>query len=107
MSLPIVRTPRAEEDLIEIWARIAGDNPAAADRQLDLFEARFRALAATPLMGAAREDIAVGLRCLPVGRYVIPYRCGSDAVEIVRVIHGPRDLDRLAPRSYRRRHLFS
>jgi toxin ParE1/3/4 len=32
----IQRTAQAEEDLIELWIYIAQDNPAAADRVLDV-----------------------------------------------------------------------
>jgi len=35
------------------------------------------------------------LRSFPVGQYVIFYRVAVDAVEIVTVIHGARDLDSL------------
>ena len=31
----VVRSPRAKEDLIELWSYIAVDDPAAADRMLD------------------------------------------------------------------------
>jgi toxin ParE1/3/4 len=34
----IVRTDRAEEDLIDIWTYIALDNERAADRVLDVLE---------------------------------------------------------------------
>ncbi|BAY72832.1 hypothetical protein NIES23_56600 (plasmid) [Trichormus variabilis NIES-23] len=32
----LIRTAKAEEDLIEIWMYIAVENPEAADRLLDL-----------------------------------------------------------------------
>lgn len=95
MSLPVIRTPRAEEDLIAIWLNIASDNPPAADRQLDAFEEKFLALTTTPLMGAAREDIADGLRYFPVGRHLILYRVHQSALEIVRVVDGARRLEKL------------
>ena len=50
------RTARAEEDLIDIWAYVARDNPAAADRLLDLLDEKSQALARTPQIGMARED---------------------------------------------------
>ncbi len=37
ISLPVIRTDRADEDLIDIWASIAADNPDAADRGSDKF----------------------------------------------------------------------
>lgn len=44
-------------------------------------------------MGRLRDELTEGLRSFPVGRYVIFYRIVQDGVEIVRVLHGARDLD--------------
>ena len=38
----IIRTARADEDLIDIWLRIAGENPAAADRVLGVTTRKWR-----------------------------------------------------------------
>jgi toxin ParE1/3/4 len=38
----IVRTARAEEDLIDIWTDIALDDERAADRVLDVLERKTR-----------------------------------------------------------------
>jgi toxin ParE1/3/4 len=86
------RTAQAEEDLIAIWTYIARANRAAADRLLDLLDAKRQALARNPKMGGAREDIAPGVRYLPVGRYLILYRDLGDGIEVVRYVHGMRRL---------------
>lgn len=91
----IQRTAQAEEDLIEIWIYIAQDNPRAADRVLDEIEQRFFALVENPLMGRLRPDIAPELRYFVVGNYLILYRTISDGIQIVRVVHGARDLPNL------------
>jgi toxin ParE1/3/4 len=91
----IKRTAQAEEDLIEIWIYIAQDNPGEADRVLDDIEDRFFALANNPLIGRLRPDIAPELRYFTVGNYLILYRTLPDGVQIVRVIHGARDLPHL------------
>lgn len=88
----IQRTAQAEEDLIEIWFYIAQDNPGAADRVLDDIEQRFHALADNPLMGRLRPDIAPELRYFAVSSYLILYRTVEDEIQIIRVIHGARDL---------------
>lgn len=94
--MPVLqRTAQAEEDLIEIWAYIAQDNPAAADRVLDDIEQRFHGLTDNPLMGRLRPDIAPELRYFTVGKYLILYRTVPDGIQIVRVIHGARDLPHL------------
>ncbi|TIS96191.1 type II toxin-antitoxin system RelE/ParE family toxin [Mesorhizobium sp.] len=91
--LPIIRTANAEEDLIATWLHIARDDEAAADRLLDRIEARWQQLATYPFSGAPREDIAPGIRHLVVGEYLILYRVGEDAVEILRVLHGRRNIE--------------
>ncbi len=88
----VVRTARAEEDLIEIWIYIAADNPGAADRLLDRIDLTCKRLADMPGLGPARPDIAPGLRYFTVGAYVILYREVPEGVEIVRVSHGARHL---------------
>ena len=88
----IKRTPRADQDLEEIWYFIAQDDPVAADRWLDTLEEKIALLADNPLMGPSRPDIARELRYRPVGNQLILYRVIPDGIEIVRVVHGARHL---------------
>lgn len=92
--LPIIRTNRADEDLITIWAEIAADNPNAADRVLDAIEARWQQLAQHPYSGIARDDIAPNIRHLVAGQYLTLYRVTDECVEIIRVLHGRRKISR-------------
>jgi hypothetical protein len=41
----------------------------------------------------ARPELAAELRSLPVGKYTIFYLPLSNGVQIVRVLHGARDID--------------
>lgn len=91
---PIIRTVRADEDLIDIWTTIAAGNPGAADRVLDAIERRWQQLAQHPQSGMARADIAPGIRHLIVGQYLTLYRISGEGIEIVRVLHGRRRMDR-------------
>jgi toxin ParE1/3/4 len=88
----IQRTPRADQDLEELWFFIAQDDPIAADRWLDTLEEKIGLLADHPLMGPARPDIARELRYHPVGNHLLLYRVIQGGIEIVRVVHGARDL---------------
>ena len=88
--LPVIRTNRADEDLIAIWSYIAVDNISAADRVLDAIEARWDNLARHPYSGVARDDIAPGIRHLVSGEYLTLYRLSGSTIEIVRVLHGRR-----------------
>lgn len=94
--MPIIeRTAQAENDLIDIWLYIAPDDVRAADRLLDDLEETFVLLGDQPSLGPARPDIAPGLRYFPVRRYLILYREITDGIEIVRVVHGARDIPTL------------
>jgi toxin ParE1/3/4 len=92
--LPIIRTASADEDLIDIWTNIAANNPSAADLVLDAIERRWQQLAQHPYSGMAREDIAAGIRHLIAGQYLTLYRITGDGIEIIRVIHSRRKIDR-------------
>jgi len=85
-------TRQAREDLIDIWLRIAADDPGAADRVLDRLETAAMTLTENPRMGPARDDIRPGLRYFVSDNYLFLYRIVEDGVEIVRVVHGRRDL---------------
>lgn len=91
-DLALIRSAGAEEDLIEIWSHVAAFSETAADRLLDRFERRWELLTSQPYSGAAREDIAPGLRHVVVGEYLSLYRVTEEAILIVRVLHGRRDL---------------
>jgi len=52
-------------------------------------------LADFPKMGISRDDIQAGLRSQPVGNYLIFYFPLADGIEIVRVLHGSRDVENL------------
>jgi toxin ParE1/3/4 len=88
----ILTRPRAEADLLEIWRYIAQDSPANADRLLDHIRDTLNRLAAMPLMGQARFDLAPGLRMFPVGNYLIFFRPVQDGIEVIRVLHGKRHI---------------
>jgi toxin ParE1/3/4 len=49
-------------------------------------------LSDNPALGPARPDVAPQLRYSPVGSYLIFYRQVDAGVEIVRVLHGARNL---------------
>ncbi|WP_085124204.1 type II toxin-antitoxin system RelE/ParE family toxin [Tistlia consotensis] len=92
MTRSIVRTRQCDEDLLAIWLHIARDDIAAADRMIERIERRWRQLAEQPLSGTPRDDVAAGLRHLVVGSYLVLYRASGNVVQVVRVLHGRRDL---------------
>lgn len=82
----------ADEDRLDIWAHIALDNEVAAERLLDRIDEAFLLLREFPAAGRARDDLRPGLRTWPVGDYLIFYRVDPDALSILRIFHGSRDL---------------
>lgn len=92
MSRRLFRSGEAAQDLFDIWNHIAEDSVVAADRVLGrIVEAEHRLLA-FPEMGRRRPDVSADLRHWPVGAYLIFYRVTPDHLEVVRVVHGARDL---------------
>ncbi len=85
--------PQALADLAEIWSYIADDNVSAADALAGLIDDKLQTLSRQPSMGRARPELAAELRSLPVGKYTIFYLPLSNGVQIVRVLHGARDID--------------
>jgi len=89
----IIKRPRVLSDLAEIWDYIADDSEARADAFVATIDAKFQTLAKQPGIGRMRDELATGLRSLPIGRYVIFYLSLADGIEIIRVLHGARDID--------------
>ena len=89
-------SPEAANDIEEIWRFIAGNNIDAAQRvRLELLNA-CRKLARNPGLGHQRRDLTSrSVRFWPVYSYVIIYREDSKPLEIVRVVHGARDVGAL------------
>ena len=88
---------RAEEELRQIWRYIAADNPMAADRLLLRIDDKLQLLRQFPGIGTLRDDIRPGLRMLVEGSYLLLYEYApsSNAVELISVIDGRRDLSTL------------
>jgi len=91
VALRILRTPAAEQDLVDIWRYIAEDNEQAAGRVLDRFDQLLRMLADNPLAGRARPELGDDIRSLPSGNYVLFYRVESELLILVRALSGYMD----------------
>jgi len=77
---------------IEIWNYIADDSVENADIFVDQLNEAMQKLCRYP-GGRQREELAPGIRSFPYQRYVIFYREHSNALEVVRVLHGARDVE--------------
>lgn len=91
----LVILPAARADLIEIGDFIALDNPGRAASFVAEIEAKMRAAAERPMSFPARDELHEGLRSARHGRYLIFFVEQEDEVQVVRVLHGARDLPRV------------
>jgi plasmid stabilization system protein ParE len=89
-------TPEAVSDLFEIWNFINQDNPEAADRVEKAVLRACDLLADSPLAGRVRKDLTpLPLRfwvVQPYSMYLIVYDPGKKPLQIIRVLHGARNL---------------
>jgi len=91
--------PQARLDVVELATYIGKDSLLAASRFLDASEATFGLLAKTPQIGAVyptKNHRLRGLRAFRIKgfpNHLAFYLDRSCGVEIVRVVHGARDLD--------------
>jgi toxin ParE1/3/4 len=79
----ILRTERAEVNLIDILTFLRSRAPLLADRFESDLEEKTRLLAQFPLMGRDRSDLAPRLRGSLIKPYMILYRPLDDGIEII------------------------
>lgn len=92
MPVIIIR-PLVFEDIADIWDYIAEDSENRADAFIDSIDRKFHELADSPYIGRSRSELLAGLSSFPFGRYIIFYLIIPGGIEIVRVLHGARDID--------------
>lgn len=91
----LVILPAARVDLIEIGDFIAQDNLERALSFLAEIEVKMQEAAERPESFPMRNDVCAGLRSARHGRYLIFFVNADEEVQIVRVLHGARDLPRI------------
>lgn len=99
MRFRVSQRARARQDILELVAYVAADSPKAAAKLYDAYERILATtLAATPDIGRPYRSAAARLRgvcAVSIGRfrnYLIFYRRQGDEVEVLRVLHGARDI---------------
>jgi toxin ParE1/3/4 len=88
-------TPEAEADLEGIGDKIAERNAARAVTYVRELQERCLRIAEFPHAGPPRPQWGEGIRIAIHGKYVIVYRVRDETVQVLRVVHGARDLDAL------------
>ena len=90
-----VLKPLAQEDLAQTYSYILQTNLEQAEQWLERVENQCQILAEMPSIGRVRFELPGNVRSFVMGRHVIFYRPNIDGVEIVRVLHGSRDLGQI------------
>jgi toxin ParE1/3/4 len=95
----LVVSAQSEADIEEIALYIACDDVVAATRFVDACFRAFDDLLRMPGMGSSRtfENPSLrGIRSWPVhgfDKHLIFYRATAKGIEVIRVVHGARDID--------------
>lgn len=92
----ILFTPLAAEDLREIWTYLA-ENAGSESANKFLVEIRDKCqtLAEFPESGRLRPELLINLRSFPFKHYNIFYMPLTNGVEVLRIVHGSRDIQQL------------
>jgi len=85
----------AQNDLSDIATYIARDNPERSVTFIEDLLGRIETVFERPLSFPARSEFGAGIRSAVHGRYLILFRVSESLVEVLRVLHGTRDIDSL------------
>lgn len=86
----------AISDLFEIWDYIREDDLQAADRVEAELLKKCESLARMPGQGHPRPDLTkADVLFFPVYSYLIAYRRGTQPLQILAILHGARDLEKI------------
>jgi toxin ParE1/3/4 len=100
MTRRIIRPAIVDEDLAGLAQHIARDNVEAALRFLEAAELAFQKLAEMPGMAGVWESPnprLAGIRVWSIRKfenYLIFYRPIQEGIELIRVLHGSRNIER-------------
>ncbi|MEG4445675.1 type II toxin-antitoxin system RelE/ParE family toxin [Microcoleus sp. AT9_B5] len=84
--------PSASRDLNEIIDYFANLNVEKGERLIAAFEKKCQNLINFPMIGRIYEEIRADLRGVPLDGYIILYQLTDNTLEILRVVHGSRNL---------------
>lgn len=92
----VVLAAEAETDLETIAEHIARDSVTTALNVVHELREKCLALAEAPRgYPLVPRYEHCGIRRRPFGNYLIFYRIGAEAIEVVHILHGARDYERL------------
>jgi toxin ParE1/3/4 len=97
MSARYILAPEAVHDLVDIWRYIKDQSSLAmADRVESVIRDKIAFLSQNPGAGHWRRDLTESnVKFFPVYSYLIVYRPERTPLEVVSLLHGRRDVERL------------
>ncbi len=100
MKSRYILAPQAARDLIEIWRYIKKHSSLEmAERVEAAIRERIGFLAQNPNAGHSRNDLTdQAVKFFSVYSYLVVYRHGTNPLQIVAVLHGRRDVERILQR---------
>ena len=96
----IYYSPEAEKDLEGVFAYLREHSENAVMRLAESIDQRTAILAANPGIGRDRSDLIEGLRSSAIEKFVLFFRLKGTTLEIVRLLHGARDIDSIFHQLY-------
>jgi antitoxin ParD1/3/4/toxin ParE1/3/4 len=86
----------ADNDLFEVWRRIARDSVSLANRIESEFHASFESLGRMPGQGHTRKDLTgKAVLFFPLYSFLIVYQPHVRPIRIMAVLRGKRDVKRI------------
>ncbi len=97
MTARFVLAPQAANDLAQIWRYIKKQTSVEmADRVESVIRDKILYLSKTPGAGHSRKDLTdEAVKFFPAYSYLIVYRPDTKPLQIVSILHGHRDVERI------------
>ena len=88
-------SPRARNDLLDIWTYIAEDSSKTADAWVARIVETADVLASFPYLGRVRTELIGSPRSIAIESFVLFYDVHPNSIRVLRVLHGSRDIPHL------------
>lgn len=85
-------SPRARNDLLDIWAYIASDSTQTADAWIARILETADVLASFPYLGRLRPELSHSPRSMAIESFVLFYELAGNSIRVLRILHGSRDI---------------
>jgi toxin ParE1/3/4 len=97
MSARYVLAPQAAQDLVEIWRYIKDHSSVStADRVESVIRDKIAILSRRPGAGHWRRNLTdEDVKFFPVYSYLLVYRPETKPLQVVSILHGRRDVERI------------